>query len=105
MFSTNQNVNETIVQNVVPAAGTVQNFYVFVEAAPVAGRSWTFTVRRDAADTAVTCTIVGNGALRTCSDTTNTAPFAAGSLIAIRTSASAPAPAGTPGQWTAQFGP
>ncbi len=105
MFSTNQNANETLVQNVIPATGTIKNFYVFVETAPVAGRSWTFTVRKNAADSAVTCTIVGDGTLRQCSDTTNVAPFAAGDLVAIRISASAPAPAGTPGQWTAQFAP
>ncbi len=105
MFSTNQNVNETLVQNVIPAPGTVKNFYVFVETAPVVGRSWSFTVRKNAADTAVTCTIVGDGTLRTCSDTTHAAPFVAGDLIAIRIGASATPPTGTPGQWTAQFAP
>jgi len=96
--------NETIVQNVIPAAGTIKNFYAFVETAPTAGHSWTFTVRRNGADTSVTCTIVGNGVLRTCSDTTHTGAFVAGDLISIRVS-DLNNPSGTPGQWTAQFAP
>ncbi len=105
MFSTNLNSSETVVQNVIPAPGTVKNFYFFVETAPAAGRTWTFTVRKNGSNTPVTCTILGNGVLRTCSDTTNSAAFAAGDLISIRISASSPAPSGTPGQWTAQFAP
>jgi hypothetical protein len=104
MFSTNMDSNETIVQNVIPAAGTIKNYYAFVETAPTAGHSWTFTVRKNGADTAVTCTIVGNGTLRTCSDTSHTAAFVAGDLISIRVS-DVNNPAGTPGQWTAQFAP
>ncbi len=84
MFATNLNANEAIVQNIIPAAGTVKNFFALVETAPQAGRSWTFTVRKNGADTAVTCTIVGDGVLRTCSDTVNTAAFVSGDLIAIR---------------------
>jgi hypothetical protein len=105
MFSTNLNAIETLVQNVIPAPGTVKNVYVFVETAPTAGRSWTFTLRRNGADTPVTCTILGDGVLRTCSDTINSEAFAAGDLISIRISASTPAPSGSPGQWTAQFAP
>lgn len=95
---------ELAVQQIIPAAGTLQNFYVFVQAAPAAGRSWTLTVRKNGADTAVTCTIPGFNS-QSCSDTTHTVSFAAGDLIAVHVTASAPAPAGTPGQWTAVYGP
>ena len=105
MFATNLNANEAIVQNIIPAAGTVKNFFALVETAPQAGRTWTFTVRKNGADTAVTCTIAGDGVLRTCSDTVNTAAFVSGDLIAIRISASLLAPTNTPAQWTAQFAP
>jgi hypothetical protein len=104
MFSTNQNTNENLVQNVIPAPGTVKNVYVFVERLPSAGKSWTFTLRKNGADTAVTCTINGDGVARQCSDTANTAAFAAGDLISMRISGGNN-PNGTPGQWTAQFAP
>ena len=87
-----------------PAPGTVKNMYVFVETAPATGTSWTLTLRRNGADTPVTCTITGNGSLRQCSDTTHSEAYVAGDLISIRIS-SANGPTGTPGQWTAQFAP
>jgi hypothetical protein len=94
---------ELAVEQLIPAAGTLQNFYVFIQAAPAANRSWTFTVRNTGADTAVTCTITAG--TQSCSDLTHTAAFAAGDLIAVHVTASTPAPAGTPGQWTAVYGP
>lgn len=103
MFSAELNANELNVQNIMPTAGTIKNFFVFVQSVPGAGASWTMTVRNNGADTAVTCTITG-AAAQSCSDTTHTAVFAAGDLIAIRI-ASSGGPNATPGQWTAQFAP
>jgi len=102
MFGFDANGTEAKVQNTIPAAGTVKNFFVFVDTVPGVGQSWTFTVRKTGVNTAVTCTI--GAAAQTCSDTTNTAVFAAGELISIGIASSA-APAATSGRWAAQFVP
>jgi hypothetical protein len=102
MFGFDANATEAIVQGIMPAAGTLQNFYVFVQTAPGAGASWTLTVRKTGAATAVTCTIAGTA--QTCSDTTHTAAFAAGDLISVGIASSGSPPV-TPGRWAAQFVP
>lgn len=102
MFAGNQSATERSVQNIMPTAGTVKNFYVFVENAPGGTTSWTLTLRKNNVDTAVTCTVMGAG--QTCSDTVNTAVFAAGDLISVRESSSG-SPANSAGQWTAVFAP
>ena len=62
--------------------GTVSNFRVRLSSnAGSSGTSYTFTVRQNGTNTAVTCTITG--AANTCSDTTNTVAFAAGDLFSI----------------------
>ncbi len=107
LFSAELGTTEVSIQNIIPTAGTIKNFFVFIQAPPGGVASYTFTVRRQtlpapSAATAVTCTITG--AATSCSDPTHTAAFAAGDLIAISIT-----PAGTPtttsGQWTAVFAP
>jgi hypothetical protein len=102
MFGFDANGTEAIVQSIMPAAGTVQNFFAFVQTAPSTGNSWTLTVRKNAANTLVTCTIAGTA--QTCSDTTHTAVFVAGDLISISIVASG-SPSATPGRWSAQYAP
>lgn len=94
---------EANVEDIVPAAGTVKNFYFVIDTTPASGRSWTLTVRKNGADTAVTCTI--NNPNTSCSDTTHSVAFAAGDFIAVAITASTPAPGGVPGRWTSQFTP
>ena len=100
MFASNQSATEKLVQNIMPATGTVASFYFFIDTAPGAGSSWTFFVRKNGIDTTITCTI--SGASQTCSDLTHTASFAAGDLISVR-EASSGTPSNTSGQWTATF--
>lgn len=102
MFTAELSATELNVQNIMPAAGTIKNFFGSVQITPGAGTSWTLTVRNNGANTAVTCTIMSAGP--SCSDTTNTAVFVAGDLISIRITSSG-APTAAPGQWTAQFVP
>ncbi len=102
MFAGNQSSTERRVQNIMPIAGTVGNFTVFLETAPSTGSSWTLTLRKNGVDTAVTCTVSGTG--QTCSDATHTVTFAAGDLVSVRES-SVNGPDGTAGQWTATFTP
>ena len=74
---------ETNVDVESPAAVTVTNFYVQLSAAVGAGNSVAFTWRKNAADTAITCTISGASAT-TCNDTTHTATLAQADLIDIK---------------------
>jgi hypothetical protein len=49
--------------------------------APGAGNSWTVTVRKNGASTAVTCSVTNPNL--TCTDTTHSVAFAAGDLLDI----------------------
>jgi hypothetical protein len=64
-----------------PNAGTVANLYVRINRAPEEGQ-WEFTIMNGAAPTAVSCTIAEEQT--ECADTANSAVFAAGDLISIR---------------------
>jgi hypothetical protein len=103
MFAADISNIEARVQNIMPTAGTVKNFYAFVENAPGAGASWTFTVRKNGANTALGCQISG-AATQTCSDTTDSVSFVAGDLISVIVT-SAGGPTNARGQWTATFTP
>jgi hypothetical protein len=70
-------------------AGSISNLQVSVITAPGSGNSWTITVRKAGADTAVTCTI--SGSATTCSDTSHSVSFTEGQLVSIETT-----PASTP---------
>lgn len=80
---------ETAVSFPVPFACTISKLHVSVSTAPTAGKSWAFTVRKNAADTAVTCSVAD--AAIAGSDTSNSVAFAAGDLFAIEST-----PTGTP---------
>jgi hypothetical protein len=95
---------EASVQYPVPAAGTVQRLYARVEAAPGGSRSWVFTLRKNGASTALTCTI--GSAATTCNNTTNTVAFAPGDLITVHVVKTGSGdPPNTDGFWTAQYAP
>ena len=77
---------ETDTQNIMPGAYTIRNLYgqLFV---PIASNYVSFTLRKNAADTALTCTVTP--ALSTspgyASDTTDLITVAAGDLVGIKT--------------------
>ena len=73
---------ETNVDIEAPAAATVSNFYIQLSAVPGTGNSIAFTWRKNAAATALTCTI--GAAATTCNDTTHTFSAAQGDLVDIQ---------------------
>lgn len=76
------NTSEGVAQQVlVSSAGILRNLRVLAGTAGAAGGSGVVTLRKNAADTAVTCT-VGTGT--TCSDTSNTASVVAGDKITVK---------------------
>lgn len=72
---------EAFQQMPVPIAGTIGTLRAAVTVTPASGKSRVFTVRKNGAATAVTCTI--NPGATTCADTTHTASFAAGDLFTL----------------------
>jgi hypothetical protein len=103
LFATNLSGTELRVQNIIPANGTLKNFFVFIENAPGSGDSWTFVVRKNGVSSAVTCVISGSTAT-SCSDLTHTETFAPGDLISIKITHGG-SPTNARMQWTALFGP
>lgn len=101
MLAAGSSTTEDQFQQNVPMAGTLANLYVRGDGT-IGGSSITYTVRKNGADTAVTCTMTS--AQSTCSDTAHSVGFSAGDLISIGTAKSG---ATTPQQtrWTASYGP
>ena len=66
-----------------PAAATIQNFSVQMSAAPGVGNSVVYTWRKNAAGTALTCTISGASAT-SCNDLTHNFTVAQGDLLDIQ---------------------
>lgn len=75
--------------NVVPFAVDVTSFYVEIDVAPGSGKSWTFKVRKNGADTGATVTISNTSTSGTY--TGSAVSFAAGDKISISS-----VPSGTP---------
>lgn len=79
----------TMLGAALPYNATIRNLYGTVQTAPAGGSTCAFTVRSSASctgaytNTTLTCSIVGNGTLRNCSDTSNTASISAGDCLQI----------------------
>ncbi len=91
---------EDDVQQVLPVAGTISNLFVDIEDAPGAGKSWTFTIRRQSGSgatqsTAVACQVSGDGATA-CNSGSASVAFAAGDLLSLQA-----IPTGEPHAWLA----
>jgi hypothetical protein len=82
MFNTGTSATESDVQQSMPMAGTVSNFYVTLDGSPGNNNWYTFVICKNGIDTPVTCTISGMDTLG--SDITNSVSFAAGDYISIR---------------------
>jgi len=78
-------VTESDQVEVVPTGGTISDFYVQLTGAPGAGASYTFTLRRNGANTGVTVTI-GGGATQG-SDLVNSQAVVAGDRISVEKTA------------------
>lgn len=79
----------TMLGAALPYNATIRNLYGTVQTAPAGGSTCTFTVRSSASctgaytNTALTCSVVGNGTLRNCSDTSNSVSISAGDCLQI----------------------
>lgn len=76
------NNTEANVNGVMAVACTVSAMYVVLSAAPGSTKSWTFTLRKNGSDTAITCTI--SDPATTGNDTAHTVTFAAGDTWSIK---------------------
>ena len=74
---------EANVDSPAPVAATVSNFYVDVSAAPGGGNSLALTIRKNGADTSVTCTISGASAT-SCNDTAHSFAVAANDQLTVK---------------------
>lgn len=73
---------ETDIQVAVPSAKTFSKLYFSVVTAPGAGKSWVLTLRKNATDTTVTCTI--QNFMTNCLDYSHSVDFAAGDLLSFK---------------------
>lgn len=80
-FSTTPVTTEASSNLIAPAAGVITGLYVFVGSATIVD-SYTFFVRVNGVNTAITCVIAGSGTAA--NDTAHTASFAAGDRISIQ---------------------
>lgn len=80
---------ETGARSVMPTGGTIDKLTASVISAPGVGKSRTYTLRKNGADTAITCQIAG--AATSCTDSVNTVSVAAADLLSWKEVA-----AGTP---------
>jgi hypothetical protein len=102
MFVSGSSTTEAQVQQPMPVAGTLKNLVIRLDAALSGGTSVVYTVRKNGAATALTCTITTASAALTCSDVTHTAAFVAGDLISVGTARVGLVT--SPGtRWTAQY--
>lgn len=79
-------VTEASVQGLCPIGGTFKNLFMQTTA-PASGQTVIATLRVNAVDTTVTCTITGPAT--TCNDTTHTAACTAGQSYSVKTVTSA----------------
>ena len=78
--------SDAIASNVMPAAGTIDQFYVVGSAAPGAGKTYTLTVYQKGSYTAINCTLSGAGTgagITTCNDLTDSITVAQGDTISV----------------------
>jgi hypothetical protein len=68
----------------VPVTAGVASKMVFRSETLTAGQTATLTLRKNGADTALTCTITSSSTAATCTDFTHTVTFADGDLLSIR---------------------
>ena len=87
---------------IIPTSGKLSDFKVGVVTAPGAGKSWTFTIRKNGADTSLSASIAGTAVL-TSLDTDEVA-VSPGDTVCISATGTG-TPAATPVHWTVKFTP
>src|SRR5665213_2238180 len=79
VMTSSYNSTEAARQTVVPVATTIDQLYVEIDTAPGTGKSYTFRLRKNNADTALTVTISDGNV--SASDSSHSVSFAAGDTI------------------------
>ena len=101
-------VREATAESVLASSGTLRNLYVkgSNDTAAPATADLTFTVRKNGADTGVTCTMPGTSlpafTVGICSDTVHSVTFASGDTLSISVVETGTLP-GVSVSWTAQY--
>lgn len=80
-FTTAASTTESETETYIPLECTMSNFYVILDIAPGSLKDFTFTIRKNQTDTAITTTI--SNTLTNGSDTTNNAFFNSGDIFTI----------------------
>jgi hypothetical protein len=92
-------------QTLIPVAGTISHLYVYMSAAQPASGSAVYTLRRNAADTAIAFIIAAGTAAGNYGDNTNSVGVEAGDLIDVQLVNNATANAGQPFNIVFKFTP
>lgn len=95
-LTTTWNATEANRSNVVAVAGRIKGLYARISVAAGAAKSRTFTVRKNGADTSITC-IISGAADTSCTDTANSFSVVPGDYISLSAT-----PVGTPAAATVQ---
>lgn len=82
--------NDQNVRSITSMAGVIEGLYVDIRTAPGAAKSYTYTIQKNGADTAITCQISGAGTT-TCSDAAHSVKLTAGDNFSLKI-----VPSGTP---------
>lgn len=94
--------NSTTASSTFSVAGMLSSFYVKIAAAPGAGTSYTFALRKNLATTTLTCTISNTNT--TCNDTSDVISVAVGDSFTIAIAPTG-SPTGTGMKWSLLFVP
>jgi hypothetical protein len=100
MFMNTYSATESEVQQAMPTAGTISNFYVRLTGSPGTGNNYIFTVRKNGSSTTVTCTV--SDSTTSCTDTGHSVSFVAGDTIDIMSVPNSN-PTGQGMHWTAKY--
>lgn len=82
--TTNYNATERNRQTIVPRACKIQNLVIVTGSTQPGTGTMVFTIRKNGVDTGVTVTIATNAVAGTYSDNSNSATFAAGDLLSLK---------------------
>ena len=102
MFDSQVDATEANVLQSMPIAGTMTNLFIRLDAAPSGTKSYTFTVRKNGADTSLTATITG--AATSGSNVVNSVSYSSGDTISVKASPTSAPTAGAM-KWTATIVP
>jgi hypothetical protein len=103
-FFSHVNATENVVDQAMAVGGTVSNLYIRLDGSPGSSGSYTFTVRKNGADTTLGCMIPESATSCSDTDAAHSVSFNAGDLLAIKAVPTS-SPSGRGMRWSAKFAP